>query len=67
MKKLIAILLLSFATVASANAAWCYTESNYAWGKGTALTIAQACNIALLECAARTPYGDTCFVVTSGF
>ena len=67
MKKIIAVLLLTFAVTASANAAWCRAESPSAWGAGTANTIAAACKRALYECSVRTPTHQTCYVVGSGY
>ena len=67
MKKFIFAFMLMFATVTTANAAWCRAESPSAWGQGVANTVAQACKIALYQCAIRTPGNQTCYVVSSGF
>jgi hypothetical protein len=67
MKKIIAIALLSFASVATANAAYCRAESTTSYGYGTAASIRLACKRALYECAKRTSVNDTCFVVSSGY
>ena len=66
MKKLILGMLL-FAVAGTASAAWCRAESFSAWGYGTAPSIAEACNIALYQCASRTPWNQTCVVVGSGY
>ena len=63
----ILITLLFVASTVTANAAWCKAESYYAWGYGTAPTIAQACQIALNYCAVNTPVGYNCYVIDSGF
>ncbi len=40
----------------------CRAQSPYAWGVGTHVNGNVACNIALQQCAIRTPYGSTCYV-----
>lgn len=62
MKKIVLGVVLMLAA-SSANAAWCRAQSPFAWGEGTAQTIAQACQIALFNCAKLTPYGSMCLVV----
>ena len=56
-------------TTASARdvAVRCWAQSNYATGVGVSYDYAAACRRALHECAIRTPYGYTCYVVKSEY
>lgn len=62
MKKLLLILALVSGT---ASAEWvARAESPYAWGVGYSNNLFNAQQIALRECAMRTPVGWNCFIVS---
>lgn len=69
MKKIVygLILAISMSTSATAFAAWCRAESPSAWGEGVAYTVDQACQIAMMNCAAMTPQWQTCYVVNYAY
>jgi hypothetical protein len=69
MKKLIVILSLLFVVVFPSVVSYaqvprfkCYAASYHAWGVGFGPTSNIAGDIAIRECASRTPYYDTCFL-----
>ena len=64
MKKVILGLVLLLTTSQVFAGYWYVRAESYsAWGSATAGSLSQAKRMALYECAIRTPYGDTCYVI----
>lgn len=61
---LVAAPTVTFAQSWSSDTWLCHAESNYAWGEGISTSQRIARRIALNECAKRTPYYDTCVVIS---
>ncbi len=53
---------LAAAIPAKAYACYCEARSNYAWGWGQHASCGRAKQIALTQCAVRTPRGAYCYV-----